>query len=129
MRILLDTHTLLWAILAPHKLSSLAQKTIGQNSIKVLVSAGSVWEIATKVRLGKLPEAEDIERDLLAVIEEEAGYSLLSIDAGSALRAARFSTKHRDPFDRMIAAQALAEDIPVVSADPKLDSFGVQRIW
>jgi PIN domain nuclease of toxin-antitoxin system len=88
-----------------------------------------VWEIATKVRLGKLPEAQEIETDLVSVIEQEAGYTLITIDAASALRAARFNSPHRDPFDRMLAAQALVEDIPIVSADPKLDSFGVQRIW
>ena len=128
MRILLDTHTLLWAILTPQKLSPLASKTISRGAT-VLVSPVSVWEIATKVRLGKLPEAQEIEADLLSVIEREAGYTLITIDAASSLRAARFNSPHRDPFDRMLAAQALSEDIPIVSADPKLDSFGVQRIW
>lgn len=129
MKILLDTHTVLWAILTPHKLSPIALRTIGRASSTILVSAVSIWEIATKVRLGKLPEAEEIERDLLSVLENEAGYALIPIDAITALRAARFSSTHRDPFDRLIAAQALTVNIPVISADPKLDSFGVQRIW
>jgi PIN domain nuclease of toxin-antitoxin system len=127
--VLLDTHTLLWAILTPSKLSRTAFTIIQNRSTNVLVSAASVWEIATKVRLGKLPEAEEIEPDLLSVIETEAGYRLLSIVPATALRAGRFASNHGDPFDRMLAAQALSEDIPIVSADPKLDSFGVQRIW
>ena len=94
----------------------------------ILVSAASAWEIATKVRLGKLPGAESLEKDFLDVMED-AGYTLLSIDADSALRAGRLIGEHRDPFDRMIAAQSLAEDIPVLSTDSKLDLFGVRRIW
>ena len=104
-------------------------RIVDDGSNTVLVSAASVWEIATKVRLGKLPEAVDIERDLLEVIEGESGYTLISIDAETSLRAGRFASKHGDPFDRIISAQALAKDIPVISADPKLDSFGVRRIW
>lgn len=94
----------------------------------VLVSAASAWEIATKVRLGKLPNAEVLEKDFLDLMED-AGYTLLPIDATSALRAGRLISEHRDPFDRMIAAQALADDIPVISADSKLDLLGVRRIW
>jgi PIN domain nuclease of toxin-antitoxin system len=94
----------------------------------ILVSAASAWEIATKVRLGRLPGAEPLEKDFLDVMED-AGYMLQSIGAGDALRAGRLVNDHRDPFDRMIAAQSLAEDIPVLSKDPKLDLFGVRRIW
>jgi PIN domain nuclease of toxin-antitoxin system len=94
----------------------------------ILVSAASAWEIATKVRLGKLPGAEALERDFLEIVDE-AGYTLLAIDAACALRASRLSGAHRDPFDRLLAAQALAGDIPVLGMDAKLDSFGVRRIW
>jgi PIN domain nuclease of toxin-antitoxin system len=80
------------------------------------------------VRLGKLPGAEALEREFLDVMED-AGYTAVPIDLGSALRAGRLTGEHRDPFDRMIAAQALADDLPVISADPKLDSFGIRRIW
>ena len=92
------------------------------------MSAASAWEISTKVRLGKLPGAEPLEKDFLDVMED-AGYVILSIDAGSALRAGRLTSENRDPFDRMIAAQCLEEDIPVLSMDSKLDLFGVRRIW
>jgi PIN domain nuclease of toxin-antitoxin system len=94
----------------------------------ILVSAASAWEIATKVRLGRLPGAEKLEQDYLAVMDE-AGYTLLPIDTASALRAGRLTAQHKDPFDRMIAAQALALDVPVLSSDLQLDQFGVRRIW
>lgn len=128
LKALLDTHALLWATLSPRSLSRKAAKIIVDEANIILVSAASAWEIATKVRLGKLPGAESLERDFLDVMED-AGYTLLAIDAGSALRAGRLISEHRDPFDRMIAAQSLAEDIPVLSADLRLDSFGVRRIW
>jgi PIN domain nuclease of toxin-antitoxin system len=80
------------------------------------------------VRLGRLPGAEKLEQDYLAVMEE-ADYTLLPIDTQSALRADRLTALHKDPFDRMIAAQALALDVAVLSSDPQLDQFGVRRIW
>ena len=128
MKVLLDTCALIWATLSPSSLSRQAGETISDESNVILVSAASAWEIATKVRIGKLPDAEKLERDYLDVLEA-AGYTQLPIDAGSALRAGRLAADHKDPFDRMIAAQALALDIPVLSPDPLLDGFGVRRIW
>jgi PIN domain nuclease of toxin-antitoxin system len=128
VKVLLDTHTLLWAALSPDKLSRNAAAVLSDPENVTLVSAASAWEIATKVRLGKLPGAENFERDLLASVEG-AGYTFESIDAATALRAGRLSGDHGDPFDRMIAAQAIAHDIPVISADPRLDTFGIRRIW
>lgn len=128
MKVLLDTHTLLWATLSPASLSQKAAAMIADEANVILVSAASAWEIATKVRLGKLPGAETLEREFLDVVED-AGYTLLAIDAGSALRAGRLTGEHRDPFDRMIAAQALGEDLLVVSRDAQLDLFGVRRVW
>ena len=128
MKVLLDTHTLLWAVINPEKLSRRVANIIDDKSGVMLVSAASAWEIATKVRLGKLPGAEVFERDFQQNLDA-LGYALLSIDAETALRASRFTAVHGDPFDRMIAAQALALDIPVISLDTKLDQFGVRRIW
>lgn len=128
MRILLDTHALLWAALAPEYLSRTAIRTIKDEVHTILVSAASAWEIATKVRLGKLPGAEKFEKEFLERVEL-AGYLLLPINVPAALRAGRLAGEHRDPFDRMIAAQAIAEDIPVISKDPKLDAFNIRRIW
>ena len=127
MKVLLDTHALLWAVLSPSTLSRKASAVIADESNIILVSAASAWEIATKVRLGKLPGAETLEREFLDVVDD-AGYTLLPIDAASALRAGRLTSDHRDPFDRILAAQALAQDIPILSTDTKLDTFGIRRL-
>jgi PIN domain nuclease of toxin-antitoxin system len=131
--LLLDTCTLVWALFDPAELSrrsreAITGKEIGEEPNVIFVSAASAWEIATKVRTGKFPEAEPLERRFLEIMDE-AGFTLLSIDASSALRAGRLPAPHRDPFDRMIAAQALSLDIPVLSPDTRLDQFGVRRIW
>jgi len=128
VRVLLDTHALLWAVLAPGSLSRRGAAIVADEKNQILVSAASAWEIATKVRLGKLPGAEVLEREFLAVMEE-AGYTLLPIEAAAALRAGRLVAEHRDPFDRVLAAQALEEDMPILSADAQLDAFGVRRLW
>ena len=128
MKVLLDTCTLIWATLSPTSLSPHARETIADEGNVIFVSAASAWEIATKVRLGKLPGAKKLEQDYLAVMEE-AGYTPLPIDTESALRAGRLTAEHKDPFDRMIAAQAQALDIAVLSPDPQFDQFSVRRIW
>jgi PIN domain nuclease of toxin-antitoxin system len=128
VKVLLDTHTLLWATLSPSDLSPKAAAIIADESNVILVSAASAWEIATKVRIGRLPGAEKFEKEFLDVMED-TGYTLIPIDAAVALRAGRFLAEHRDPFDRVLAAHALADDIPILSTDRKLDAFGVQRIW
>ena len=101
---------------------------IAAEESEILISASSAWEIATKVRIGKLAWAEAFERNLLEYVSA-AGYAGAPITPEIALRAGRLPGEHRDPFDRMIAAHALAEDIPVISADPRLDGFGVRRLW
>lgn len=128
VKVLLDTCAVIWATLSPAALGPQARAAIADESNVVLVSAASAWEIATKVRLGELPGAEKLEENFLAVMEE-AGYELLVIDAPSALRAGRLAAEHKDPFDRMIAAQALALDVAVLSSDPQFEQFGVRRIW
>jgi PIN domain nuclease of toxin-antitoxin system len=127
-RILVDTHALIWAATETARLSARAVERIQDESVTLFVSAATAWEIATKVRAGRLPQAKELEENFVERVEA-AGYILLPIDAALALRAARLQGAHRDPFDRMIAAHALAEDIPVISADRKLDGFGVRRIW
>jgi PIN domain nuclease of toxin-antitoxin system len=128
MDFLIDTHTLLWSALERSRLSSRVIRILSDHSNDIAVSAATAWEIATKVRIGKLPQAVSLEADFERIIVA-AGYNLLSISTEVALRAGRLTGKHKDPFDRMIAAQALALDIPVLSADPDLDVFGVRRIW
>lgn len=128
MRALLDTHTLLWANLSPSNLSRAAAEIINDEGNTIFVSAVSAWEIATKVRFGKLPEAEVMEREFMNDMKT-AGYQLLPITVEEGLHAGRLAGDHRDPFDRMLAAQALSLDIPILSLDPKLDAFNVRRIW
>jgi PIN domain nuclease of toxin-antitoxin system len=128
VNVLLDTHVLLWAILSPTSLTRKASKIIANPANAILVSAASAWEIATKVRLGRLPGAERLEAEFLEAMEG-SGYELVPIRTEVALRAGRFRSEHRDPFDRVLAAQALQDDIPILSSDEKLDTFLVQRIW
>ena len=128
MRVLLDTNALIWAWTEPERLTRAAQVVFRNEANTLLVSAASAWEIATKVRLGKLPSATSLEKDFVTLVAD-AGYLLIPITAEIALRAGRLAGAHRDPFDRIIAAHALAEDIPVISADTQLETFGVRRLW
>ena len=128
MTFLLDTQIVLWALLNPSFLSRTVASLLADPSNVAYVSAASAWEIATKVRIGKLPLAVILEQDFVSHMER-ADYSLIAISAAHALRAARLPGLHKDPWDRMIAAQALELDIPVLSVDSKLDQFGVRRIW
>jgi len=128
VRVLLDTCTVIWGTMAPSTLSQAVREIISEPQNEIMVSAASAWEIATKVRLGKLAEAEKLESSFIDVMRL-AGYTLLSLDAETALRAGRLVAAHRDPFDRMIAAQALGLDIPILSPDTPLDQFGVRRVW
>ncbi len=128
MEFLVDTHILIWAAKRPERLSVRAARAIRSGSALRLISAATVWEIATKVRLGKLPDAVDLEAKLLESARAN-GYHFLDITPEIAQRAGRLPGTHRDPFDRIIAAHAIADDIPIISADPKLDGFGVRRIW
>ena len=128
MKVLLDTHTILWATLSPAFLSHEASAIIANEGDMILVSAAFAWEIATKIRIGKLAGAEILEREFPDVMDD-AGFTMLPIDIECALRAGRLTGRHRDPFDRMIAAQAISNDIPVISVDDRLDSFGIRRIW
>ena len=128
MTALVDTHTLLWSVIQPEKLSASATEILADPTNEIFVSAASAWEIATKVRLGKLSRADTFERNFISVVDT-LSYKLLPITVDNAMRAGRLLGEHGDPFDRMIAAQALELDIPVISADRQLDPFGIRRIW
>jgi PIN domain nuclease of toxin-antitoxin system len=128
MRVLLDTHALLWAAFRKDLLSARARKLIETSANEIVVSAASAWEIATKYRLGKLPLAQVLVEDFVPRVTA-AGYNLLSISVEHALRAGRLPAEHKDPFDRMLAAQAIHEDLPLLSNDTQLDVFGVRRDW
>ena len=128
MRVLIDTHYVLWAAINSKRMETWARKLIADLDNEILVSAASVYEISLKVRLGKLPEAIEFESDLIANIESRLGYTLLPLEPQSMMRAARFDDPHADPFDRMIAAQAIQNNVALLSTDPKLDAFGVRRL-
>ena len=128
MRVLLDTHTLLWWLDGDRRLSRKARSVIGDTANVVLVSAASAWEITTKARIGKLPGALEVAADVVAHVAGQA-FTVLDISILHAQRAGRLPGEHRDPFDRMLAAQAQLEDLPVVSNDDVFDSYGVNRVW
>ena len=128
MRALLDTHTLLWCFNADPSLSSRARRLIEDGSNEILVSAASAWEIATKVRLGKLPTGEQLVSDFEYFLNQ-LGFDALPILLSHAIRAGALTGDHRDPFDRMLISQAQAEDLPIVSNDRIFDVYHVRRIW
>jgi PIN domain nuclease of toxin-antitoxin system len=101
---------------------------IGQETNTILVSAASAWEITTKVRLGKLPGATEVASDVPACIASQQ-FQSLDITVAHARRAGALPGPHRDPFDRMLAAQAQLENIAIISIDDVFDQFGVARIW
>jgi PIN domain nuclease of toxin-antitoxin system len=128
VRYLLDTCTLIWAALSPSALTSTTRAIIADPANEILVSAASAWEISTKIRLGKLPGVEPLERNFIELIAR-AGYKQLPIDVEMALRAGRLPGNHRDPFNRIIAAQSIALDAPVLTPDTQFDGLTVRRIW
>ncbi len=128
MRALLDTHALLWWFSDNPALTSSARRIIAETKNVVVVSAASAWEIATKVRLGKLPTAADLAAGFSGYIDRE-GFQMLAISGEHAVRAGLLPGAHKDPFDRMLIAQAQAEDLPIVSNEALFDGYGVRRLW
>ena len=128
MRFLMDTHYVLWAAINSNRMEPWARKMIADLNNEILVSAASIYEISVKVRYGKLPEAVEFESDLIANIENRLGYTLLALEPEAMMRAARFEEPHADPFDRMIAAHAIQNNLPLLSTDTKFDAFGVRRL-
>jgi PIN domain nuclease of toxin-antitoxin system len=127
-RLLLDTHAFLWWLAGDEKLSGRARDAIGEEVDSVFVSAASVWEIATKHRLGELPGASAIVDHLAAVIEGQ-GFVELPITVRHAQAAGALPGPHRDPFDRMLIAQALLDDLALVSNERAFEGYGVGRLW
>lgn len=128
MKLLLDTHAFLWAISEPARLPVRVRNTIRQLENDLFVSAASVWEIATKFRLGKLPGADLVMANFPDLLLELRA-SDLPIARRHALRAGSYTQPHADPFDRMLAAQADLEELTLVSKDRALRQFGVELLW
>lgn len=127
MKILLDTHALIWWFGNEKKLSRRASSIIANQNNTVLVSAAIAWELAIKVNLGKF-DALSLTTDLPRYTEEE-GFEELPISLEQAVRAGLLPLHHRDPFDRLLVAQAQALNVPILSADTILDQYDVKRLW
>lgn len=128
MRLLLDTHTLLWWFTDDERLSQQAHRAITSEDNDVYASTASAWEIATKQRIGKLtsvPDAAERYAELVAA----NGFIHLPVTHHHALRAGGYDVTHRDPFDRMLAAQAQLERLHLVSRDPAFDEFSTRTLW
>lgn len=128
MKYLLDTHVLLWWAFDAPDLSPAARALIADRENEILVSSASAWEIATKHRLGRLPEASVLMQDVAGWVRR-AGLTELPISLQHAQKAGTFTQPHRDPFDRMLAAQSLIESAPVLGRDEALREFGVTLVW
>ena len=128
MRLLLDTHALLWWWKDDPRLSKRAAAAIAYEANTVLVSAASAWEIATKHRIGKLPGVENALSGFNELITAD-GFSHLAVAHNHAIKAGGFEAEHRDPFDRMLAAQAIIEGAVLVSDDAAMKLFRVKCFW
>ena len=128
MRALLDTHALLWWLADDPALTPAAHRFIANTKNTLVVSAASAWEIATKVRIGRLPTAAILAADFEGWIMRE-GFDQLLISIDHAVRAGQLPGAHRDPFDRMLIAQAQTENLPLISNEELFDGYGIRRIW
>ena len=128
MRILLDTHAFIWWLAGSRRLVGTARRAITTEENDIFISAASAWEIATKHRLGKLPEAGALARDVRGAIVGQ-GFEELPISVADAAWAGRLGGPHRDPFDRMLIAQTLLHDLVLLSNEEAFDRYGVNRLW
>lgn len=128
MRLLLDTHTFIWWFAGNARLSVSARQAIADGDNEVLISAASAWEIATKYRARRLPDAERLAEDITGHIAAE-NFEGLPITVEDAARAGAWQGSLRDPFDRILIAQALARNLVLISIETLFDHYGVRRLW
>lgn len=128
MRLLADTHALLWYLLGDTSIPQSGRASFDDDRNEVYVSAATGWEITTKFRLGKLAEAASFAHDVEDHVSRR-GFQPLPITMAHAELAGRMAGAHRDPFDRMLIAQALLENLTLVSNETRFDAFGVKRLW
>ncbi len=128
MKVLLDTHVLIWALTDPLKLSPQAANILLDSNTSLLVSSATVWELGIKFQIGKLPQVKRIlprlEHSLARLGADE-----LRINHAHALKASCLSPVHRDPFDRMLVAQAVIEGVPLMTADQVFQGYQVLTVW
>ena len=128
MRLLLDTHAFLWWYEGNSRMSLPARQAVDDDRNEVLVSAASAWEIATKHRLGKLPSADPITSDIAGAIAAQ-GFEELPVTVAEAARAGALPGPHRDPFARILIAQALSRNLVLISIETAFDRYGIRRLW
>ncbi len=128
LQLLFDTHALIWWLTDSSRLPEAVRRAIFDPSNEKLISAATAWEITTKHRLGKLPGSDPIAADFTAVIARQ-GFEELSITVEDAARAGAMPGLHRDPFDRILIAQALARNLVLLSSESLFDRYGVRRLW
>lgn len=128
MRLRLDTHALLWFLLDDEQISGTAKALIVDSANDIEISPASYWEIAIKISLGKYHLPEPLEVFLEREIAANA-FGILAIEPRHVAPLTSLPFHHRDPFDRLLIAQAIVESIPIVSNDPALDSYPITRLW
>lgn len=128
MRALLDTHTFLWFVTGDRALSPAAESVVRPGAHELLLSIASVWEISIKAGLGRLDFALPVEEFVPEQLQLNR-VSLLPVALEHATQVAALPQHHRDPFDRMLVVQARMEAVPIISADPVLDRYGIHRLW
>lgn len=128
MKYLLDTHTLLWFLSGDKRLSAKARRLIENPNNVILLSIASIWEIAIKVSLGKL----QLHKPFDELFPDELHFNdikVLDITVESLIKLIAFPLHHRDPFDRLIIAQSVVEECPIIGVDPSFDAYGISRDW
>ena len=129
MTYLLDTHTLLWALTAPSRLGAAAGRVIADRRSPLVASAASAWEIATKHRIGKLPQADAVIGGYARHLDR-LGATRLPLTEEHCLLSGRLDWEHRDPFDRMLAAQAMIESLTLITDDAGFQGLaGLRTLW
>jgi PIN domain nuclease of toxin-antitoxin system len=128
LRLLLDTHALIWWLAGDEALSGRAREAIADEVNSIAVSAASAMEVATKFRIGKLPDAALLAQDFEAIIADQ-GFAELAISVHHARLAGEMNIAHKDPFDRLLIAQAQSEDMVLISNEALFDGFAVKRLW
>jgi PIN domain nuclease of toxin-antitoxin system len=128
VKVLLDTHALLWWLLDEPEMSNQARAIIADPGNEILVSSASAWEIATKFRLGKIPHIGNLVQTLPEMLQK-ARMDVLPVSLAHALAAGNLPGPHRDPFDRMLIAQSRIEDLPFVTKDPVFKEYLPNILW
>jgi PIN domain nuclease of toxin-antitoxin system len=128
MKLLVDTHTLFWVTMDTEKLSTVAKQALNDEANDIFVSVASAWDVAIKVGLGKWADARDLLNEFETYVEL-SGFDILPISIEHVRTAGLLNSSHRDPFDQLLVAQAMTEQIALVSSDTKIIGMGADVIW